>query len=220
MAGRNRKLDKQMIEKLSKVIRTGVTIEDACAHVGIAVSTFYHWHKTGRKAQDVLSKSADAPIRDYARLCLEFLESVTRAEADARVHAVAVVRGAMSDQIQITETTETITETRINPKTGEKYDYIKTVTKHTKTTMPPEWRAAVEFLKRRDPENWSDRLRIDTWQTEAIKLIQSGDISFRALAGELGEPEARQLFLAADVPIDGEAEDIIEGVYNDFTGES
>lgn len=40
-------------------------------------------------------------------------------------------------------------------KAGKPYTYRKTVTKRTVAHMPGDWRAAAEYLARRDPDNWA-----------------------------------------------------------------
>ena len=49
MAGRTRKLDKDLITKLSEFVRTGLSNKDAAMACGIAESSFYAWMKKGRE---------------------------------------------------------------------------------------------------------------------------------------------------------------------------
>lgn len=131
---RRSKLTPETIRTLEQLLSDGNTDKDACAAAGIHPATFYDWLKQGEQATR----------GKYS----EFSDAVTRARATARQRAVAAIRHALVGF----ERKETYTE-RIerDGKVFEKTS-IKTIQE------APDWRAAVEYLKRRDPEHWSEKI--------------------------------------------------------------
>ncbi len=77
------KLTPETQERILKAVRAGNYAEAAARSAGIAPSTFYRWMERG-------TSEPDGPHR-------ELHDAVRRAEAEAEVHAVAVVRRAMSE---------------------------------------------------------------------------------------------------------------------------
>jgi hypothetical protein len=156
MAGRKSKLTDDRQRKIVGLLEKGATDKDACTSVGIDESTFYLWLKDGKE-----QKSPEK---------IEFLEAVTRARAKVNVLATNTLRLGMLPTELETETTETITETRLK-KDGTLYEYQKTTTRKSVATQPGDWRAAVEWLKRRDPEHWTDHVVV-AFSPEALIAMQ------------------------------------------------
>ncbi len=77
------KLTPETQERILKAVRAGNYAEAAARSAGIAPSTLYRWLERG-------SQETEGTHR-------EFHDAVRRAEAEAEVHAVAVVRRAMSE---------------------------------------------------------------------------------------------------------------------------
>jgi transposase len=77
------KLSVEVTERVVQAIRAGNYPEAACQAAGISPSTYYRWISRG----DQEPGSAHAAFR----------EAVVRAEAEAEVHAVAIVRRAMGE---------------------------------------------------------------------------------------------------------------------------
>ncbi len=86
--GRPTKLTKQVAEKIEAAIRAGNYAEAAARSAGIDPSTYYRWMERGES-----TKREDRPYR-------EFREAIKKAEGEAEVHAVALVRKAMPDNWQ------------------------------------------------------------------------------------------------------------------------
>ena len=135
------KLNKTTQAKLVKLIKSGVSISDACANTGVAESTFYDWMERGGKSESPFS---------------EFSEAVNRARNDAKVTAIGTLRNAMSPYKEASTTTETYTETKLT-RSGDPYEYKRQTERKTVTLYAGDWRAAVEYLKRRAPDEWSEK---------------------------------------------------------------
>ena len=97
---RPQKLTPEVQEQISDLIATGAVQKDAALAAGISESAYYDWLERGRRGETPFS---------------EFLESIKKARASARVEAVRCVRLAWKN----------------------------------------DWRSAMTFLERRDPENWA-----------------------------------------------------------------
>lgn len=199
----------ELLDNLVKALQGGVTIVDACGmdDVGIDESTFYNWQRRGRDALDVINNGGIVAESEY--VYVEFCQSVTRAIARARIGATATIVSAIKGQETRTVTTETYTETRINKFTGEEYDYVRTIKKETVSKAPGDWRAALEYLKRRDPERWSAdvNLRVKDWHSEVIEYVKRGEITFAVLEEEMGSDLATELFAAAGILIEDDKQE-------------
>jgi hypothetical protein len=142
------KLDTDLQEKIVTRLSAGATIQATCDSVGIKKQTFYNWMKRGEKEKE----------GEF----FDFFDAATRAIADGLITATIRFREGMNPSQQEAVTTETSIETRLRKvKTTdgkiveEPYEYKKTVTRKTVTHVPGDWRAAMEYLARRDPENWA-----------------------------------------------------------------
>lgn len=135
-AGRKTKYTPEIHKQIVDLIATGNTIKATCAYVGISDETFRRW----------LEK-------------VDFLADIERAKGQAHIGAVFAIRSAIQGQQETSTITETFSETRLD-KNGEEYTYKRTTTKNVITNVPADWRAAIDYLKRRDPEHWSDKLNI------------------------------------------------------------
>jgi hypothetical protein len=141
-------------EKILARLAAGSTIRTTCDSVGVGESTYFEWVEIGnayineqpheRMPEDEAEKQAFA----------EFAEASTRAVADGLIQAAIAFRQGMNPSKSTSDTTETLEETRLD-KEGKPYTYRKTITKRTTTQTPGDWRAAMEYLARRDPENWA-----------------------------------------------------------------
>lgn len=141
MVARPTKLNKTVQNKIIKVLRTGVSINDACAYVGIDETTFYGWMRRGEAGEQEF---------------LQFFQSVNRARNAAKVKATNTLHAALSPTVGRSKITDTFTEDRTD-SFGHLSQY-KTVKEHeVVTSYPADWRAAVEYLKRRYPDDWSEK---------------------------------------------------------------
>jgi len=162
--GRPSKYEPDTVAEIIKLLSEGCIVENVCAKTGIGVSTFYDW------------------IIEYP----EFSEKVTRAKADALVGAVQSLRTAMLPHDVTSKTVKMFKETRlrkarVNIGTEAKpkyaisevpYEYTKPEQGQT-VTNEFDWRAALEFLRRRDPDNWTERLiiKVEPEQEKVLKEL-------------------------------------------------
>jgi hypothetical protein len=77
------KLTGEVTERIVQAIRAGNYAEAACQAAGVGTSTFYRW----------MARGVAEPASEYGA----FREQVLRAEGEAEVHAVAIIRRAMAE---------------------------------------------------------------------------------------------------------------------------
>jgi hypothetical protein len=200
-------LTTETADQLVNLISIGCTVADACASTGVAESTYYLWQQIGRDLGAGKSNPRAPKDPEMRRLCIEFAERIGRAQVQARVVATNAVRTAFSAPLEtVTTVVETFEETRLRrDASGAQvpYQYVRTIRKTTTTVAPPDASMAIEYLKRRSPADWSDRLavRAENWRTDAIAAIRAGEIDYEALATALNdEAMASQLFEEAGLP--------------------
>lgn len=155
MAGRQTKLTAKRKEQIIDLLSKGATDKDVCGAVGIDYTTLYRWLKEGKENQ--------SPLKS------EFYQSVTRARAQANLVAIESVRLGMLPSQIVMERTETVRETRID-RNGRPYPYERTEVIKSITKQPGDWRAGIEYLKRRDPEHWTDRVVL-SFSPEAVAVM-------------------------------------------------
>ena len=157
------KLTPDMQSKIITRLSAGSTIKATCDSVGIGVSTFYQWLEIGNAHLDGVPHDRMPRLIAERDAYAEFAESATRAQADGMIQAAIRFREGMNPSESEAVTTETQVETRLRKvknKDGsiveEPYEYKKTITRKTVTHNPGDWRAAMEYLARRDPANWAN----------------------------------------------------------------
>jgi transposase-like protein len=209
--GRNR-FTPELRQKILERLQAGATIKSTCESVGIGVSTYYEWVNIG--AAHLNGDTHDRMPRNVVerQSLADFAEAVTRAIADSFVHATVAFRQGMNPSKTVATTSETVEETRVNPKTGKEYTYRKTTTRTTTTAAPGDWRAAMEYLARRDPEEWArttpQKVEVNgtvniTYEDKAIALIREGKLDYpKALEVFDGRDElVQELFARANVAV-------------------
>lgn len=97
--GRPTALTPEVRRTVVQAIRGGVYAHVAAQHAGIAPSTYYGWMARGRAERDrllaMIEEGEDRPAPlDSERPFLEFLEAVSRADAEAEIVATLKVRQA------------------------------------------------------------------------------------------------------------------------------
>jgi len=168
--GRQTKLDSKLQTRICGLLSKCVTVTDACGVVGIHKSTYYAWLARAEAEAQRLETEPEGtePYPDETPF-LEFLDAVTRAEAKAKEVAAKTIHNAMLPYDVKESKTETFTETRLS-KNGEPYEYKKQTDSEVTRSYPGDWRAAVEYLKRRDADQWSERQEISGKDGGAIPI--------------------------------------------------
>ena len=193
---RKTKLTPELQRVLETHLALGCTIENACAQAGINPSTFYDWFNRGEAARN--GKFS------------EFSNAVTRAKVQAHTASVKAIRLALETSETVTNSTDTITETRLKTvkhKDGKveqvPYDYSKTTRRQSVVEQPSDWRAGIEYLKRRDSANWSDKTIIELKLSPEVqeKLAQLQDLT-SAKGHDLGQLFEAMIAQYADVDAD------------------
>ena len=159
MAKRGRKTlySTTIAAEIVKLLSSGCIIDDVCAKVGINPDTYFEWVKVHS----------------------DFSDLVERAKADAKLGAVLSLRKAMMPHDILSRTVKTFTETRLRKAKDTDgnifeapYEYKKIEQSET-VSNEFDWRAALEFLKRRDPDNWSEHLiiRVNPEDSDLLKKL-------------------------------------------------
>ena len=164
MAGRKSKLNEDVVKKITDALRVGNTRRAAAQAAGVSEQTLYNWLETGKSA-----KSGQF---------FEFFESVTRAEAECEVQNVAILKKAAAGWDTRTTRTKTHTVKEVTtdssgkPIPGPNGEPLQTVTTQTETVVTEgrefDWRAALEWLKRRRRMDWGDSLDLRKLDDETL----------------------------------------------------
>lgn len=187
-----------MLDSIDRLIGIGCTIDVTCDAIDITRRTFYNWKIESQRLNDL----ADASPRILVTLddvpMLRFLPIITQANARAMALAVNAVHSAILGERRVYEEPYTYTETRLRKaKNGEEIPYLyqETRFRQVENVTPPDWRAGIEFLKRRDPATWNPPTKIEvSWEDKAIADIRAGAIEFDELADAFDDYD-----LAADL---------------------
>jgi hypothetical protein len=159
------KLTPELQQKIITRLVAGSTITATCDSIGITDATFRNWINRGKaeaaRRDNPRVKEGTKQWADEDPFFVFFMEA-TRAMADGLVHATARFREGMNPSQSETITTETVIETKtrtIKKPDGTieqvPYEATKTITRRTVSHIPGDWRAAMEYLARRDPDNWA-----------------------------------------------------------------
>lgn len=125
------KLTPALIEKLAQQVSSGMYVAVAARNLGLEPSQVYSW------LQQAEEPGAKKILRDFAA-------AMHKAESQAELHAVLVVRKSMQSG---------------------------------------DWRAAIEYLKRRHPERWGDHMDIrHSGEVTIVRKATAAELD--AFAGE------------------------------------
>ena len=81
-------------EELLNLITLGVPVSKSVGMIGISEQTFYNWMSRGLIEKERLNTIEGAKPKPEEKIYLDFLESVTRARAEAIAKKVAVISSA------------------------------------------------------------------------------------------------------------------------------
>jgi transposase-like protein len=197
MTGRKSKLTPALQKQIVKLLEQGNSVEDVCSQIDITDRSYYNWRERGEAAARLLDEDSAADLPEDEVPYFQFFQATTRAQNNAKVKAVGALYHAIDGYKTVEKTIAVFRETRYHKpaKEGdEPKPYIYEETKTTTKTIQhaPDAHAAIEYLKRRFPDEWSDRLRIDLdpaliKELQALAAAQQVDLKdlLRALAEEL-----------------------------------
>lgn len=128
----------QLADAIAADIRGGAYMQDACRRHGIAERTVYVWI---RRADDALAThdGEDLPEDHPEWLYVQFAQAVEDARAHARVAAAAAITLAIRGRPARSWSSEDEDGNTVHNEVSE---------------IRPDWRAAIAYLERTDPENW------------------------------------------------------------------
>lgn len=148
--GRPPLLTAEVEKRLLTALRTGNTRDTSARYAGISVTTLQEWLRRGRDPEYTRGGKLKAGEERY----VEFVEAVTRAEAECEANYVGVILKAATER-DVTETT-LIEEDRV-VGTGDKAKVVKLVKKTTTTRKEYDWRPAAWYLERRRADAYGRR---------------------------------------------------------------
>ena len=162
--GRPSKFSPEVASIIISNIEAGATLEKSSEAAGISYQTFRNWMIQGQEDVAWIDAHPNAFVLPDQLGYVEFFEAVTRAQAQAHVDATKAVRAAIKGAEAVEEEERTFEETRLRKnEKGEEvpYTYQKTERRVRWSMKEPDARIGIEYLKRRDPQHWSDRLEIN-----------------------------------------------------------
>jgi hypothetical protein len=170
--GRPTLLTEATTDAICQTLRVGNYLEASVRNAGLNPSTVYAWLARGRREQqrlEVIEADGHAATPEPSeRPFVEFLEAVTRAQAEAETFAVVTLRSAMS----------------------------ATRTASDGSGQEPDWnvreRAATHYLERRHRAGWSRGEAVDQRVVAEVReeLVISADQQRERTAAILLEVEA------------------------------
>lgn len=146
--GRPDHLTDDVQEKILAAVRSRQHVEVAYVLAGVSKSAYYQWlGRAARARQDIAAGTRKlSDLGSLDRRCLEFVEALMRAEAQAEGFGVREIVAASSQPV--TETEERVEERVVG--VGENgQPVIATVRTTVTRTKPADWRAAAWMLERR-----------------------------------------------------------------------
>lgn len=195
--GRPTKLDAKLQKAIVVGLKTGATINDVCSSVGIGKATYYQWLEIGEAALAGEPHPRMPEGEAEQKLFADFADAVTRAQSDAKHAAIKTLRAAMNPYTETHKFTKSFKETRLK-RDGTAYEYKREEASKTTIRRQGDWRAALEYLKRRHYDEWGDRSKLDLDPDAAIiAAIRAGEVTYEALSEEFGREEATRLYRAA-----------------------
>ena len=136
--GRKTKLTEEIIERICELVKLRLSWNRIAYVVGIDPRTLRNWRERGEKQKSGLYR--------------ELVTSVQRAEAESYIDAVQVFQEAIVGGAK-TRQTKVVLDNGIPVKT-----------EITEKVLAPDWKAALEWISRTEPEIWGryETLRLET----------------------------------------------------------
>ncbi len=188
-------LDKKLIKAICGFLAEGGTDRDAAELAGISTAVFYKWIASGKFWKEHDRESVKVipngllMTEPGISLSIEFMEGVTRARAKARRRAIQALKFGAEGGTSKRVVTKLFTETRQTRDGKGTWEYKREETINESTIHAPDWRAGEAYLKRRDPDNWSERtVNMEmNFETEIVKRIKAGAVDYAGLMDEFND---------------------------------
>lgn len=152
-------------------LRTGVTIETACAAAGIKPGTYRSWIRRGREESERLEKTPRARVKKSEEIYLNFFNATlsTLAQIEARILGGI---GESADgydaevTVEVYEQTEIIIQERLADGTLKEVERVKSddlrlIERKTTRKRERDWRAGAWLLERRLAAQYSARAKVE-----------------------------------------------------------
>src|SRR5262249_32221069 len=151
MSGRL-KFTPERVTRLLDGLKAGMTRSAACGAAGIDLDTLNRWQ------------------RRYAGFAVQVKQ--LEAEAEARYTSI-ISKAAFGHEVTIRrETTKPIVVKTVDAN-GIKHEHLERITEVThETRQESDWRAALEWLKRRRKDDWSERQEVSGTDGEPLLTIR------------------------------------------------
>src|SRR5215510_3663877 len=146
------KFTPERVTRLLDGLKAGMTRSAACGAVGIDLDTLNRWQ------------------RRYAGFAVQVKQS--EAEAEARYTSI-ISKAAFGHEVTIRrETTKPLIVKTVDAN-GIKHEHLEHITEITiETRRESDWRAALEWLKRRRKEDWTERQELVGAEGQPILTIR------------------------------------------------
>lgn len=86
------KLNAELQQKITDLVRRGNYIETACSSVGIAKRTYYNWKNRGKDEIERVESNSRYRIRKKEKPYVEFYRAIKKAEAEAEILFLEKIR--------------------------------------------------------------------------------------------------------------------------------
>src|SRR5262245_13042462 len=151
MAGRI-KYTPERVARLLEGLKAGMTRTACCGAAGVDLDTLNRWQKR------------------YAAFAVQ----VRQAEASAEARYTAIIaKAAFGNEVTIRrETTKPVVVKTVDAN-GTKHEHLEHITEVSfETRKESDWRAALEWLKRRRKEDWTERQEVTGTDGEPVFTIR------------------------------------------------
>ena len=149
--GRRTKLTPEVQKKIVDALHDGNYFEVACEYAGISRITGLEWLQRGR---------GEHPTQTQLPIYVDFVDAVTRAQAEDEVHTIARLKKAGQGGDVIEETTyqePSVIVTKANGDIEERMGKKRIVRRYA----PPESQADEWRMERKHTQRWGRKDRVD-----------------------------------------------------------
>jgi len=176
--------DPDVVATIEQAVRAGAPISDACQRAGIHRGTWHAWMNRGRAERARLDTNPDNTPEHDERHYLNFYDTMTRAEAEAKIEAIAVLRRALRgwDEQETITVTKDVPTVVIRPDGTQETVMVAQRTVTVREGRKFAWQAAIVWLERKYPGEWArlvktideapdEPLSVDAARARALEVV-------------------------------------------------